>query len=161
MPETAVHVGSGKVRELYELEDNRLLLVASDRISTFDVVLPTPIPDKGRVLTGLSVTWFDLTGDMTVHGTTKAIIWAVSAAFAPDADIIVNAVVGFAGLEATLAAHLASLREMIARDRNHPSVIMWSIGNEIQGASTAGARASQRTPAAIRIGPMNMKRRGP
>ena len=58
MPESAVHVGSGKVRELYELEDDRLLLVASDRISTFDVVLPTEIPDKGRVLTGLSGFWF-------------------------------------------------------------------------------------------------------
>jgi phosphoribosylaminoimidazole-succinocarboxamide synthase len=58
MPETATHVGSGKVRELYELDDDRLLLVASDRISTFDVVLPTEIPDKGRVLTGLSGFWF-------------------------------------------------------------------------------------------------------
>ena len=54
MPEAALHVGSGKVRELYALDDERLLLVASDRISTFDVVLPTEIPDKGRVLTGLS-----------------------------------------------------------------------------------------------------------
>ena len=53
MPEAALHVGSGKVRELYALDDERLLLVASDRISTFDVVLPTDIPDKGRVLTGL------------------------------------------------------------------------------------------------------------
>jgi phosphoribosylaminoimidazole-succinocarboxamide synthase len=58
MSETAVHVGSGKVRELYELDEGRLLLVASDRISVFDVVLPTPIPDKGRVLTGLSGFWF-------------------------------------------------------------------------------------------------------
>src|SRR5215468_12489494 len=57
MPE-ATHVGSGKVRELYALDDDRLLLVASDRISTFDVVLPTDIPDKGRVLTGLSGFWF-------------------------------------------------------------------------------------------------------
>jgi phosphoribosylaminoimidazole-succinocarboxamide synthase len=56
MPET--HVASGKVRELYELDEERLLLVASDRISTFDVVLPTEIPDKGRVLTGLSGFWF-------------------------------------------------------------------------------------------------------
>ena len=55
----ATHVGSGKVRELYALDD-RLLLVASDRISTFDVVLPTEIPDKGRVLTGLSGFWFTL-----------------------------------------------------------------------------------------------------
>ena len=57
MPEAA-YVGSGKVRELYALDDERLLLVASDRISTFDVVLPTEIPDKGRVLTGLSAFWF-------------------------------------------------------------------------------------------------------
>ena len=57
MPE-ATHVASGKVRELYALDDERLLLVASDRISTFDVVLPTDIPDKGRVLTGLSGFWF-------------------------------------------------------------------------------------------------------
>jgi phosphoribosylaminoimidazole-succinocarboxamide synthase len=64
MPETAVHVGSGKVRELYELGDDRLLLVASDRISTFDVVLPTEIPDKGRVLTGLSGFWFARTREL-------------------------------------------------------------------------------------------------
>src|SRR6476646_428990 len=57
MPDTAVHVGSGKVRELFTLDDDRLLLVASDRISTFDVVLPTEIPDKGRVLNGLSAFW--------------------------------------------------------------------------------------------------------
>ena len=61
MSEAVVHVGSGKVRELYALEDGRLLLVASDRISTFDVVLPTEIPDKGRVLTGLSAFWFSRT----------------------------------------------------------------------------------------------------
>jgi phosphoribosylaminoimidazole-succinocarboxamide synthase len=60
----AVHVGSGKVRELYALDDERLLLVASDRISTFDVVLPTEIPDKGRVLTGLSAFWFARTRDL-------------------------------------------------------------------------------------------------
>jgi phosphoribosylaminoimidazole-succinocarboxamide synthase len=50
-------LASGKVREIYDLGD-RLLLVASDRISTYDVVHPTPIPDKGKVLTGLSVFWF-------------------------------------------------------------------------------------------------------
>ncbi|MEZ5102281.1 MAG: phosphoribosylaminoimidazolesuccinocarboxamide synthase [Thermoleophilia bacterium] len=53
-----VHLASGKVRELFELDAERLLLVASDRISTFDVIHPTPIPDKGRVLTGLSAFWF-------------------------------------------------------------------------------------------------------
>ncbi|HWH24819.1 MAG TPA: phosphoribosylaminoimidazolesuccinocarboxamide synthase, partial [Candidatus Limnocylindria bacterium] len=51
-------VRSGKVRDIYALDEDRLLLVASDRISAFDVVLPTPIPDKGRVLTGLARFWF-------------------------------------------------------------------------------------------------------
>jgi phosphoribosylaminoimidazole-succinocarboxamide synthase len=61
MPEAAVHTGSGKVRELYALDDERLLLVASDRISTFDVILPTEIPEKGCVLSGLSAFWFGRT----------------------------------------------------------------------------------------------------
>jgi phosphoribosylaminoimidazole-succinocarboxamide synthase len=60
MSEAVTHLASGKVRELYALDDDRLLLVASDRISTFDVILPTEIPDKGRVLTGLSGYWFTL-----------------------------------------------------------------------------------------------------
>jgi phosphoribosylaminoimidazole-succinocarboxamide synthase len=55
------HIGSGKVRELFEVGGNRLLLVASDRISAYDVVLPQVIPDKGRVLTGLSAFWFQQT----------------------------------------------------------------------------------------------------
>jgi len=54
-------IRSGKVRDLYAVDADRLLLVASDRISAFDVVLPTPIPDKGKVLTGLSRFWFDET----------------------------------------------------------------------------------------------------
>jgi len=56
-------LAKGKVREIYDLGDD-LLMVASDRISTYDVVHPTPIPDKGRVLTALSVAWFDLTRDI-------------------------------------------------------------------------------------------------
>ena len=53
------HVGSGKVREIYRIDDDRLLFVATDRISAYDVILDDPIPDKGRVLTGLSLHWFD------------------------------------------------------------------------------------------------------
>jgi phosphoribosylaminoimidazole-succinocarboxamide synthase len=64
MSEVTAHVGSGKVRELYALDDDRLLLVASDRVSTFDVVLPTEIPDKGRVLTGLAAFWFARTREI-------------------------------------------------------------------------------------------------
>jgi phosphoribosylaminoimidazole-succinocarboxamide synthase len=56
-----LHETSGKVREMYGFGD-QLLMVASDRISAFDVVLPTPIPDKGRVLTGLSLHWFGTLG---------------------------------------------------------------------------------------------------
>ena len=56
-------LAKGKVREMYALGDD-LLMVASDRISTYDAVHPTEIPDKGRVLTGLSVLWFGLTGDI-------------------------------------------------------------------------------------------------
>ncbi|MFL5825647.1 MAG: phosphoribosylaminoimidazolesuccinocarboxamide synthase [Thermoleophilaceae bacterium] len=57
-------VAKGKVREIYDAGDDRLLLVASDRISTYDVVHPTPIPGKGHVLTGLSVFWFERTRDI-------------------------------------------------------------------------------------------------
>jgi phosphoribosylaminoimidazole-succinocarboxamide synthase len=56
-------VGRGKVRDVYDLED-KLLIVSTDRLSAFDVILPNPIPDKGRVLTGLSVFWMDKTADL-------------------------------------------------------------------------------------------------
>jgi phosphoribosylaminoimidazole-succinocarboxamide synthase len=54
------HLASGKVREIYEIDEHRLLFVATDRISAYDVILPDEIPDKGSVLTGLSLYWFDL-----------------------------------------------------------------------------------------------------
>ena len=59
-------LASGKVRELYDLDD-RLLMVASDRISTYDAVHPTPIPDKGKVLTGLSAFWFEKTKQIVAN----------------------------------------------------------------------------------------------
>ncbi len=58
MTPAGTFIRSGKVRDLYAVDADRLLLVASDRLSAFDVILPTPIPDKGRVLTGLSRYWF-------------------------------------------------------------------------------------------------------
>jgi phosphoribosylaminoimidazole-succinocarboxamide synthase len=61
------HLHSGKVRELYEAQDGLLLMVASDRISAYDFVLPTPIPDKGRVLTQLSLWWFERLADIVPH----------------------------------------------------------------------------------------------
>src|SRR4249920_3338668 len=53
------HVYSGKVRDVYEVDDRHLLFVASDRISAFDVVMAEPVPDKGRVLTAMSAFWFE------------------------------------------------------------------------------------------------------
>jgi phosphoribosylaminoimidazole-succinocarboxamide synthase len=58
------HLHAGKVRDLYELEGGDLLLVATDRVSVFDVVLPTPVPDKGKLLTALSAWWFDQVADV-------------------------------------------------------------------------------------------------
>ena len=64
MSEAAALIAQGKVRDIYETGPDRLLLVTSDRISTYDVVHPTPIPDKGKVLTGLTAFWLDQTADI-------------------------------------------------------------------------------------------------
>jgi phosphoribosylaminoimidazole-succinocarboxamide synthase len=89
------YLRSGKVRDLYQLPDHRMVLFASDRISAFDVVLPTMIPDKGRVLTGLSRFWFAETStivpnhvlDSDVAVLDDAIRASVERAGVPDADI--------------------------------------------------------------------------
>lgn len=60
-------IASGKVRDLYAVDDTHLLLVATDRISAYDVVLPTPVPGKGRVLTALSAWWFGQLADLVPH----------------------------------------------------------------------------------------------
>jgi phosphoribosylaminoimidazole-succinocarboxamide synthase len=61
------HLAAGKVRDMYAGPDGLLLVVASDRVSAYDYVLPTPIPDKGRVLTALSVWWFGKLADLVPH----------------------------------------------------------------------------------------------
>ena len=58
-PVTLRHVASGKVRDIYELDDKHLLFVTSDRMSAFDVVMAEPIPDKGRVLTAITAFWVE------------------------------------------------------------------------------------------------------
>ena len=71
------HVHSGKVRDLYRTDDDRLVMVASDRISAFDHVLDTPIPDKGRILTAMSVWWFARLADVVanhLHGVDDPVI---------------------------------------------------------------------------------------
>jgi phosphoribosylaminoimidazole-succinocarboxamide synthase len=75
----------GKVRDIYDLGD-RLLLVASDRLSAFDVVLPDPIPYKGEVLTKLSLYWFELLGDIVANHLISADIADLPEQFAPHAD---------------------------------------------------------------------------
>ena len=78
LPEGYTHVYSGKVRDLYTTPDDRLLFIASDRISAYDWVLPTEIPDKGRILTQLSLWWFDLLSEVVPnHLTTSAVPQAV------------------------------------------------------------------------------------
>ncbi|MCW2542182.1 MAG: phosphoribosylaminoimidazolesuccinocarboxamide synthase [Frankiales bacterium] len=62
--EGLTHVHSGKVRDLYETDTGHLVMVASDRISAYDFILPTPIPDKGRILTAMTVWWFDQLADL-------------------------------------------------------------------------------------------------
>ena len=79
-------VRAGKVRDLYSVDDRRLLLVASDRISAFDVVLPTPIPDKGRVLTGLSRFWFAQTDGLVANHVLGTDVTTLPAEFADAAD---------------------------------------------------------------------------
>jgi phosphoribosylaminoimidazole-succinocarboxamide synthase len=80
------HLGSGKVRELFAVGDDAILLVASDRISAFDYVLPTPIPDKGAVLTALSLFWFDLLADLVPNHVLTAKVAEYPAELQPYAD---------------------------------------------------------------------------
>jgi phosphoribosylaminoimidazole-succinocarboxamide synthase len=76
LPLPLIH--SGKVRDLYAVGDDKLLLVASDRLSAYDVILPTPIPDKGAVLTGLSLWWFEQLADVVPnHVVTADVVAAV------------------------------------------------------------------------------------
>ena len=78
LPAEYEHVYSGKVRDLFRMPDGRLLFVASDRISAFDWVLPTVIPDKGRILTALSLWWFERISDIVPsHVTNKSVPAAV------------------------------------------------------------------------------------
>jgi phosphoribosylaminoimidazole-succinocarboxamide synthase len=115
---------SGKVRDLYALDEERLLLVASDRLSAFDVVLPTPIPDKGRVLTGLSRFWFALTAD---------------------ADIVANHLLGTdpASLPPEWAAHAAELRGrlMVCR-RATPLPVELIVRGHLSGSGWKDYRAT-------------------
>ena len=78
--------GRGKVRDIYEVGGDRLLIVATDRLSAFDVVLPTPIPDKGRVLTQLSLFWFEKLADVVPHHAISADHF--TGELAPYADVL-------------------------------------------------------------------------
>ena len=77
---------SGKVRDLYAVGDDQLLLVASDRLSAYDVILPTTIPDKGAVLTGLSLWWFEQLADVVPHHVVTADVVGALPELAPFAE---------------------------------------------------------------------------
>lgn len=80
-------VHRGKVRDLYEIDD-ALLMVACDRISAFDVVMDSPVPNKGKVLTKLSLFWFDFLGDIVPNHLISADVEKYPAACAPYADVL-------------------------------------------------------------------------
>jgi phosphoribosylaminoimidazole-succinocarboxamide synthase len=80
-------VAQGKVRDIFEAGDDRLVLVATDRISAFDVILPTPIPHKGRVLTACSLFWFEHTADIVPNHVVTADRSAFPPPFDADADL--------------------------------------------------------------------------
>lgn len=83
---TLTHEYSGKVRDLYDAGPDRLLMVASDRVSVFDVVLPDLVPDKGRVLTAISAFWFDLVTDLLPNHVLSVDPDDFPSAARPDAD---------------------------------------------------------------------------
>jgi len=78
----------GKVRDVYAVDDAHLLIVATDRISAFDYVLGSGIPDKGRVLTQLSAFWFDRVADLVPHHLVTADVSRFPASLAPHADLL-------------------------------------------------------------------------
>ena len=83
---TLTHEYTGKVRDLYDAGDDRLLMVATDRVSVFDVVLPDLIPDKGRVLTAISAFWFDQVADLLPNHVISVDPADFPAAARPEAD---------------------------------------------------------------------------
>ena len=105
MPAADAFVRSGKVRDLFSVDDDRLLLVASDRLSAFDVVLPTEIPDKGRVLTGISRWWFAETAGIVPNH-----LVSTDPADIPDGWFVTEAVDAGSGLVT---------RDAAALDRDH------------------------------------------
>ena len=81
-------IARGKVRDVYAVGDDQLLLVASDRLSAYDVILPTTIPDKGSVLTGLSVWWFEQLADVVPNHLVTARVSEMPAELQPHADAL-------------------------------------------------------------------------
>jgi phosphoribosylaminoimidazole-succinocarboxamide synthase len=85
-PDALQPLRSGKVRDIHRVDDDHLLLVASDRVSTYDCVHPTPIPDKGRVLTALSVFWFEVLDDLAPNHLVSTDVSALPPPFRDHAD---------------------------------------------------------------------------
>ena len=83
LPDEYSHLYSGKVRDLYSTSDGLLLFVASDRISAYDWVLPSTIPDKGRILTAMSQWWFERLSDLVPNHVSSDHPWFQAALAAP------------------------------------------------------------------------------
>ena len=127
----------GKVREVYEVDDAHLLLVASDRVSAFDVVMAEPVPRKGEVLTQITVSWLEILGGLGPHHLLTA-----------DADQIVSAVPALAGHREALAG-----RSMLVR-RTAPVAFECVVRGYLSGSAwqeyrRTGTLAGERLPAGM------------
>ncbi len=148
MPLADAFVRAGKVRDLYRVGDDRLLLVASDRLSAFDVVLPTPITDKGRVLTGLSRFWFAETASIVPNH-----LLSTDPADLPD-EITGGDPATIADLRGRMMlGHLAEVLPVECVVRGHLSGSGWKeylATGEVCGIELrAGLRESDRLPAPL------------
>ncbi len=162
MPLAESFLRSGKVRDLYDIDADTLLLVASDRLSAFDVVLPTAIPDKGRVLTGLSRFWFAETGGIVPNH-----LRSTSPADLPPGSIVTESLDAATGLVTrdaivTGAADLAGRIMICRRARVLPIEVIvrgylagsgwldYHRTGSVSGVKLpAGLRQSERLPAAV------------
>jgi phosphoribosylaminoimidazole-succinocarboxamide synthase len=133
----------GKVRDIYDAGDDRLLIVATDRISAFDVVLPTPIPDKGRVLTACSLRWYEEIADLVPNHLLSARRQDFPAPFDGDPDLTGRA----------MLVHRADVIPIECVARGYLAGSGWAQYRESGGVSgiplRSGLRESDRLPEPI------------
>ena len=131
----------GKVRDVYRVDPDQLLIVATDRLSAFDHVLPTPIPDKGRILTQLSAFWFSRTGALVRNHTQSA-----------DLEEITRAVPALREVSPDLYAGRTMLAERCERIDVECVVRGYLTGSALEDYGASGMVAGIRLPAGLRNG---------